>query len=303
MKLSLRVRTIIPIALTIVIFGLFAVGSISWFARDNLLDGAQKDLELIVHEKSREIGRLFDTSQKLAKTLSQNSFLISYLENDEEIIYQDEHILEHFEQGNIGGQYSAIYVMGVDGVTYVSTDEAFVGNNYGFRPYFKGAVQGESVVSVARGVTSGKLGYYFSHPVYSQDDIIGVVVAKLNPDLVQDYISFGELGDGFHVMFTDQYGVVVYSDISERLFRSVGALDKDVITFIKDERTYEGVEIRPLQYDDVQDVIRAGSGVATIWIYDEMDAKDELLVVDYVEGYPFYLIVEQDVETFVRPIN
>ena len=74
----------------------------------------------------------------------------------------------------------AAYLMNLPGDCILSSNPAFMGHNYGFRPYFKKALKNGTGFYPAVGVTSGKLGFYFSRRVMESERPIGVVVLKLS---------------------------------------------------------------------------------------------------------------------------
>jgi PAS domain S-box-containing protein len=79
------------------------------------------------------------------------------------------------------------YLLDAQGNTIASSNQgtpgSFVDHNYGFRPYFREAIQGRPTTFLGQGVTSGEPGIYQSHPLYSPEDnrIIGVIVGKFFP--------------------------------------------------------------------------------------------------------------------------
>ncbi|WP_456387545.1 PAS domain S-box protein [Desulfolithobacter sp.] len=87
---------------------------------------------------------------------------------------------------------SAAYLLDSKGNCVFSSRADFLGNNYRFRPYFKLAMQGNSPVYLAKGVTSKKLGVYFSRPIYNlaQDNVTGVAVLKINPSFLETTLDF-----------------------------------------------------------------------------------------------------------------
>ena len=76
---------------------------------------------------------------------------------------------------------SALYVMDREGNVVVSSESAFLGENYSFRPYFKEAINGRESVYLARGVTSHKIGIYFARPLFDKNlNIKYVIVMKMD---------------------------------------------------------------------------------------------------------------------------
>jgi len=79
-------------------------------------------------------------------------------------------ILDHFKKTY---QADVYYLFDRDGNTISSNNrnspDSFMGQNYAFRPYIQQAIKGDPTAFLgymALGVTSGKRGIYYSHPVH-----------------------------------------------------------------------------------------------------------------------------------------
>lgn len=123
---------------------------------------------------------------------------------------------------------SVCYLMDVGGNTIAAsnryTPESFVGNNYGFRPYYRQAVEGRLGRYFAMGVTSGERGYYASCPVRDNlGNIAGVAVVKKNINKVEF-----ELSRYPYCFLLDPNGVVFLSSRPDMVFTSLWPLDEDV---------------------------------------------------------------------------
>ena len=92
------------------------------------------------------------------------------------------------------------YLMNEEGVTVASSnwkqENSFVGKNYGFRPYFKEAIKGDPSFYAAVGVTTGKPGIYYSHPVYGEPEKgpIGVLVMKDSIEDLEKHLGLAREG-------------------------------------------------------------------------------------------------------------
>jgi len=84
------------------------------------------------------------------------------------------------QQTNIG----QAYLMDRNGLTVAASNHAtassFVGRNYGFRQYFKHALDGNRGTQYAVGATTGEPGYFVSQPVQVASTVLGVLVFKLS---------------------------------------------------------------------------------------------------------------------------
>ena len=117
---------------------------------------------------------------KPVKTLAQMEELsVALTQRNDHALAKANTILDRFNE-NLNTD--VCYLMDTKGNTIASSNrrdpDSFVGENFSFRPYFQKAIQGIPTTYLALGVTSGKRGVYYSHPVYGNKQIlpIGIVV-------------------------------------------------------------------------------------------------------------------------------
>jgi diguanylate cyclase (GGDEF)-like protein len=142
-----------------------------------------------------------------------------------------------------------IYVMDLNGNCLAASNwraqDSFVGQNYGFRSYFKQAVAGQTGRYIAKGVTSLKVGYYLSRPVMVDGDVRGVVVAKMSFDRLRDRIEEFWRNDDELDLVTDENGVVVVSPLNAFVFKSIEAIPEATRSAIITSREY-GDQVLPV---------------------------------------------------------
>jgi PAS domain S-box-containing protein len=133
------------------------------------------------------------------------------------------------------------YLMDSSGNTIASSNrdavDSFVGKNYGFRPYFKLAMQGEPIVYMALGVTSKKRGLYFSHPVYEKGKSgpLGVAVIKASIEQIEE--AFKKPHEGI-LLFTDPHGVVFLSSHAQWLYHVLWKPSSETMSDIAKSRQF-----------------------------------------------------------------
>ncbi|MEO1613320.1 MAG: cache domain-containing protein, partial [Pseudomonadota bacterium] len=86
-----------------------------------------------------------------------------------------------------GAEVEAIYLMTASGVTIAASNHGaprtFVGQNYGFRPYFTEAMAGRESDFFAVGATTSRPGYFLAAPVRGPaGDVSGVLAIKIDLD-------------------------------------------------------------------------------------------------------------------------
>ena len=104
--------------------------------------------------------------------------------------------------------------------------DSFVGENFGFRPYWRQAIQGNPATYMALGITSKKRGVYYSHPVYGDggDSPKGVAVIKASIEPIEE--KFSQTYEGI-VLLTDPHGIIFISNRANWLFHSLWKLSPD----------------------------------------------------------------------------
>jgi PAS domain S-box-containing protein len=136
-------------------------------------------------------------------------------------------ILDHFNK-TLNVEVS--YLMDAEGDTIASSNrnapDSFVDQNFDFRPYFQQAIQGSPATYLALGITSGRRGVYYSHPVFTKDrnPPSGVVVIKASVELVEKELDTAK--DEI-VLVTDPLGIIFISNHKNWLYHSLRELTSE----------------------------------------------------------------------------
>ncbi len=162
---------------------------------------------------------------KPVRTLAGMSALTDVLlQRDDAFLAASNNVLDHFKETL---DVEVCYLMDQLGNTIASSNrndpDSFLGNNFGFRPYFQQAMDGAPSTYLALGTTSSRRGVYFSHPIYEtgRDAPVGVVVIKASIELIEK-----ELFSGIDeiVMLADPLGVVFISNKQNWLYHTLEKL-------------------------------------------------------------------------------
>lgn len=158
-------------------------------------------------------------------------------------------INRYLEDLNREAGCQALYVMDVTGKTLASSNWrdplSYVGQNYGFRPYFTAAKEGRQGLFFAIGVTTGQPGFFMSHPVRRNGRFLGVVVVKVDLDPLQDDWREG----GETVLVSDANGVLFLSSRKDWKYHTLAPLSPEQRERIRAGRQYgnEPLDLVPLQ--------------------------------------------------------
>lgn len=148
----------------------------------------------------------------------------------------------------------AIYLMDPQGLTIAASNagqpRSFVGQNYGFRPYFRDALAGLQGRFYGIGATTGLPGYFIADLVVSDlGEPLGVIAIKI--DLVQLENSWREGGE--QVFLTNADGVVLLASDPGWRYRSLTPLDAEQRAAIAEARQFPGQDLAPLDWQPLGD--------------------------------------------------
>lgn len=133
----------------------------------------------------------------------------------------------------------AVYLMDRSGLTVAASNwnqpRTFLGQNYGFRPYFKDAIAGRSGEFFAIGVTTGKPGYFVSYPVKdNKGKINGVIVVKVK---LQELIADLQSPEG-QIFIANADGIIVISEVPAWRYRTLAKLEPSTRAAIAARRQF-----------------------------------------------------------------
>ena len=136
-------------------------------------------------------------------------------------------------------ELEAIYIMDMDGLVLASsnygTPQTFVGQNYGFRPYFNSALLGKRGEFFGVGATTGRPGYFISAPIYDRlGNVSSVVAIKLD---VRELQKAWEEGSE-RVFVSNRDGVIVLSSNPTWLYQTLSKLSDKQLADIRTKKQF-----------------------------------------------------------------
>ncbi|HMB26219.1 MAG TPA: cache domain-containing protein [Patescibacteria group bacterium] len=298
MNLGLKNKLLLVIVLIIFICGLAAVAFVYKYSEKSILENEKNHLVDMNKEVADCFSQNFDFSTSLVKTIARQSEVINILQDPlKEDLDKTVSLLRKF---NLGNRYSAIYLMDLKGKTLVSTDPSFVGENYGFRRYFQGAVQGNSELSVELGVTSGEWGYYFSTPVRDiESNLIGVAVIKLRPEVIHEKIK--SLTDEKRtIKLANNQALVLYSSEKGMNIESLGSLSEETAESLWKEKNIDPKEVKELHYEKVQKAIYENKQSLIYEEDDQASVGREIVSFSHIKKYPYFVVIIEGVAPFSK---
>ncbi|KAB2667193.1 sensor histidine kinase [Brucella tritici] len=245
MKVPSKIAKLLLVALA----SLLAIGV--WFsarlwAESGALDGLRQDATLIARQQTRLIDSELAKFRLLPVVLKEYSDLRDVLAGGSKDatarLNQKLELLAH----QIGSPI--IYVIARDGTVIASsnatTPESFVGRNYDFRPYFKGAMAAGSAEYYAIGDLSGRFGLFLARRIGDQTDPVGVVVIKFEfHRLVQTWAN-----DPGQTFVVDPRGIILASTDKAEDLRSFQPISTTERTKIIESGQFNAADMKPSNY-------------------------------------------------------
>ena len=148
----------------------------------------------------------------------------------------------------------AIYLMDPTGETISASNHdhavTYVGQNYGFRPYFQEALAGDQSQFYAIGATTGLPGYFIADPVRDKSGAVqGVIAIKLHLDALED--SWRDAGE--EVFLADENGVVLLASDPGWLYQSLTDLTPAARDKIGETRQFMDQPLTTLNWRTLED--------------------------------------------------
>lgn len=238
----MKLRIILSVLALLAFLSALAGGLINYSSSKKLvIQKAELESKLSASKYSNFISTLLKNKLGNAKALAKTDELIRALKTGSKANITDANaMLVYF---NYALESDVCYLMDNAGNTISSSNfsstDSFIGKNYGFRPYFQKAIKGYSAIYLALGVTSGKRGAYFSHPIYDDNspEPIGVFVIKTSADTIENSLN--------NLRWTEEDasliappGIIFMSTNSSWLYHSISRIDDETRAVIAETKQF-----------------------------------------------------------------
>lgn len=222
--------------ITTILVPLVGLALLLWLAVSfeelRLTKSMQSQLQGKVDELDRQLGQL----AVLPRVLAEHPDITGALKKPSALVLDQANVALQNAQINSGSSFA--FIMDTTGTTIAASNYqdalSFVGINYGFRPYFQGAISGDEATFFAVGATTGIPGYFVANSIKHNGTIVGVVVVKSELSGLLDSWQLSP----YQWLAVDELGVVILSTSSEYLYTTTVDLNDDSIDVIKADRRY-----------------------------------------------------------------
>ena len=153
-----------------------------------------------------------------------------------------------------GTNAAVIYVVASNGVTVAASNwrepTSFIGNDYAFRKYFSGALEHGTAEDFAMGTVSKRPGLYISHRVGPAGAPLGVIVAKMEFDQLEE--DWRETARPSYI--TDENNVVLITTIPSWRFMTTSPLDAVSSRVIRNSLQFGDAPLLPLPFRTIEEL-------------------------------------------------
>ncbi len=243
------------LAAVAVVFGILHAAS-EW-ARDGALKEAYLQARSAGQINAALLRNNLDKFRALPFVLTRDVDLRATLQNP--TAAQIESLDEKLDTLSRGVGASAIYVLDQTGYAIAASNwrepATFVGVDYQFRPYFRGAVAHGSAEHFALGTISHEAGLYLSRRVDDTNGVmLGVVVLKVDfRDLEADWRQ-----SNAPIFVTDEHGVVLLGSVPDWRFRVLKPLAPDLAQTLRTSLQFGDAMFQPLPLQPTPRTVSGG---------------------------------------------
>ena len=204
--------------------------------------------------------------------------------------------------------FHSVYLMNPDGEVTISTSDN-VGDNFGFRPYFVTAMQGNTYISdISISVDAGIPVMYFSAPIYNDSGIVtGVALLRVHAEEIWSLVDQQNGGHipGSSTLLVDQYGMRIADSANpDHVFKTITPLKPDLeATMLSQHRLGTMENIDSTNYPELAQGIE-NSQEAPIFTF-HLNSQDDLhhASTAHLQNKPWVVVETIPELEFLAPIK
>ena len=267
-----------------------------------------RELELLATSAASRLDQLIIDVRHLVVQVSNSSSAIAFLsattDKAKSAAQTDlQNSLDNVFQSN--SIYDAVYLMDAAGNCVAATDPSFVGKNYGFREYFRQAMQGKSYISsILMGKTTKRPGLYLSNPVRTAEGkIIGVAVIKIKEEDIAKIVNGLDLNQESYAFLIDRLGVIISHPNKSLLYHSLAALSWKTQQEIKIDQRYHLEQIDSLDLNELAEEIIGATEPGHASYKTSSEEERQRVGFAPLEVEPWVLGINRSETVFTAPLR
>jgi sigma-B regulation protein RsbU (phosphoserine phosphatase) len=267
-------------------------------ARTSLETSAGENLTLLARVTATRLDQLLADGLNLADTLARDERVVRLCRAhaDPQPALRDDVTRALAAAVQANATIAQATVLSQDGLGIASTDSADLGLDLSFRPYFKGAREGQRHVSdVLVGKTTRRPGVFFAVPVRDAPadapavaratrPIIGVLFVKYQGEKLWEIIDSAQVGRDGYALLIDEQGIILAHPRRDRVFRSLAPLSDQEQAQLDAPARYGVSRIEPAGLPQLWQAVRTsltGTGALALPDPDSPGAPPQPFVVGH----------------------
>lgn len=291
---SVKNKILLTVMVILIISGLIMTYTTYSLTTDTLVSQKKEALKESTVSEALNISQKLDQAQVMIKTMADDPCTSLYLTGQPITMDINDSLDVHL----VDGFLTDVGIVRLDGTVAADTNKGLVGKNYKDETFFKRALTGERSVVQAIDIPNKAIKYYvFSPAKMKGGNIVGVVFANVQPDVLYSGLTATTLHDVGDLMVVDSDGMVIYSTDNKDTYKSLWTLFGTEKEDIGTKYKTKNVKIESMQYEAAKDKIKNFRG-ATIFDFNCIEDKSEpeMMAISNVGLYPFYLATEFETE-------
>lgn len=158
-----------------------------WAVRAGALEGLRDEGLAAAQSRALTLESILDRQRAVVAILAEDVLVSDVLRDPAATGWQE--LSAKLERLRAETQSTVLYLLDGSGQTVAASNwnqpDSFLGHDYGFRDYFRGALNEPTAMEFALGTVSGQPGLYLSHSVRDGARLLGVVVVKVQFDAIE----------------------------------------------------------------------------------------------------------------------
>ena len=293
---SIRSKIVITIIVISTCVALLGSALAFGLSREMLTTHFVSDLKIAATQHVNEVSFMLDNASASIDALAQEKEIIDLVkEQNEFTIASASMTVAHFNARN---EFYSFDVLDVLGNVLYSTNPTKIGVNKSEHDFYKNGITGVASVEVSKGSTLQNVELFAYAPIKTKEGrIVGVVVGEYNPEHIFSFLETSKGALQFdHAIITDEYGVVVYSDRKELLFKNMGT--PSALAKVKIAERWHQYAIRVIDENesDIQNAIETRGESVTFFKKNGSWFDSKMILVSRLSDKPFSLILESNIE-------
>ncbi|MFV7784473.1 MULTISPECIES: sensor histidine kinase [Shewanella] len=262
MSITITRKKYLGIGLIILLGLAFTLRAAYWFHLEHGYEMTRQQSNAQMKELLSFLSGSLSRYESIPQVLSTNPLLANALaqQDDPETITPLNLYLEEIQSIT---EALDIYLVNINGDAIAASNwqqsYSFIGKNFGFRPYFKDAMNGKMGRYFAVGTSSNKRGYYFSYPIYNQGypiapnqgdaKVVGAIVVKVDVTEIEQQSTGMARGSNYEFAISDPDNIIFLSSQPKWRLTSLVPVTRQLKQHITASRRYANRDINPLEIE------------------------------------------------------